>query len=255
MPFDVNQPSRDSGVGVYIDGVYLGRSQSLGTALYDLERIEVLKGPQGPLFGRNSTGGALSIVTRGPSGEFHLAQTIGVSNFGGYKSETHLDLPRFANFSVKLDAIVTKRGGTTQNPMAGEEDYNQYDQRGLHAGVLWEPTDNFSARYDLDIARDATTPYYMQVLAKSPLLPFADIVQVQPDRAQIADVGVPIQESVGDTQGHALHLDWKASDWLSVRSITSYRTLSQSQYDNGGAHQGAFGPNARFARYSLAGLE
>jgi iron complex outermembrane receptor protein len=143
VPFDANQPSRDAGVGIYIDGVYLGRSQGLGTALFDIERIEVLKGPQGTLFGRNSTGGALSIVSRKPSGEFHLSQTMGVMNYDGYKVETHLDLPSFANVSVKLDALVTKRGGTTDNPMAGEEDYNQLDQRGMHGAILWEPSSRF----------------------------------------------------------------------------------------------------------------
>ncbi|WP_336969421.1 TonB-dependent receptor [Sphingobium aromaticiconvertens] len=254
VPFDANQPSRDAGVGVYIDGIYLGRSQGLGAALYDIERIEVLKGPQGTLFGRNSTGGALSIVTRKPSGEFHLTQTMGVSNFDGYKVETHLDLPRFANFSVKLDGIVTKRDGTLDNPMAGEQDYNQLDQRGMHAAVLWEPSDNFSAQYDFDISRDASTPYYMQVLAKSAAIPFADIAKVQPDRVKTADVGVPEQLSIGKTHGHALHLDWMVADGIHLRSISSYRKLSQSQYDNGGAHQGAFAPNARFARYSLANL-
>ena len=66
---DSNQPARDQGVGVYIDGVYLGRAQGLGTALYDIESIEVLKGPQGTLFGRNTEGGAVSIVTRKPTGE------------------------------------------------------------------------------------------------------------------------------------------------------------------------------------------
>ena len=145
VPSDANQPSRDAGVGVYIDGVYLGRSQGLGAALYDIERIEVLKGPQGTLFGRNSTGGALSIVTRKPSGEFRLAQTGGISNYNGHKVETHLDLPSFADVSVKLDGIVTKRGGTLVNPMRGEEDYNQIDQRGLHIGLLWEPADNLCA--------------------------------------------------------------------------------------------------------------
>jgi iron complex outermembrane receptor protein len=254
VPFDANQPSRDAGVGVYIDGIYLGRSQGLGAALYDIERIEVLKGPQGTLFGRNSTGGALSIVTRKPSGEFHLTQTAGISNFDGYKVETHVDLPSFANISVKLDGIVTKRGGTLINPMAGEEDYNQNDQRGLHAGVLWEPTSNFSAQYDFDISRDASTPYYMQVLAKSALIPFADMAQVQPHRVKTADIGVPEQVSLGKTHGHALHLDWSVADGINLRSISSYRKLSQDQYDNGGAHQGAFAPNVNFARYSLAGL-
>ncbi len=254
VPSDSNQPSRDSGVGVYIDGVYLGRSQGLGAALYDIERIEVLKGPQGTLFGRNSTGGALSIVTRKPSGEFHLAQTAGIMNFGGYKVETHLDLPSVANISVKLDGIVTKRNGTLVNPMAGEQDYNQVDQRGLHAGVLWQPTSNFSAQYDFDVSRDASTPYYMQVLAKSAAITFADLAQVQPDRAKTADVGVPLQESIGETHGHALHLDWTVAEGIHIRSISSYRKLAQDQYDNGGAHQGAFAPNARFARYSLADL-
>jgi iron complex outermembrane recepter protein len=61
---DSNQPARDQGVGVYIDGVYQGRAQGLGTALYDVANIEVLKGPQGTLFGRNTEGGAVNIVTR-----------------------------------------------------------------------------------------------------------------------------------------------------------------------------------------------
>nr|WP_237235207.1 TonB-dependent receptor [Sphingobium yanoikuyae] len=255
VPFDANQPSRDAGVGIYIDGVYLGRSQGLGTALFDIERIEVLKGPQGTLFGRNSTGGALSIVSRKPSGEFHLSQTMGVMNYDGYKVETHLDLPSFANFSVKLDALVTKRGGTTDNPMAGEEDYNQLGQRGMHGAILWEPSSRFSAQYDFDTSYDASTPYYFQMLGKSDRLPVADMVEVQPDRARTADIGVPIQKSIGKTHGHALHMDWQVADGINLRSITSYRELSQSQYDNGGAHQGAFAPYAKFARYSLAGLD
>ncbi|WP_313737850.1 TonB-dependent receptor [Sphingobium yanoikuyae] len=176
-------------------------------------------------------------------------------NYDGYKVETHLDLPSFANLSVKLDALVTKRGGTTDNPMTGEEDYNQLDQRGMHGAILWEPSSRFSAQYDFDTSYDASTPYYFQMLGKSDRLPVADMVEVQPDRARTADIGVPIQKSIGKTHGHALHMDWQVADGINLRSITSYRELSQSQYDNGGAHQGAFAPYAKFARYSLAGLE
>jgi iron complex outermembrane receptor protein len=180
---------------------------------------------------------------------------MGVMNYDGYKVETHLDLPSFANLSVKLDALVTKRGGTTDNPMTGEEDYNQLDQRGMHGAILWEPSSRFSAQYDFDTSYDASTPYYFQMLGKSDRLPVADMVEVQPDRARTADIGVPIQKSIGKTHGHALHMDWQVADGINLRSITSYRELSQSQYDNGGAHQGAFAPYAKFARYSLAGLE
>ena len=70
VPLDANQPAREQGVGIYIDGIYLGRQHGLNAALFDVERIEVLKGPQGTLFGRNTEGGALSIVTKAPTGKF-----------------------------------------------------------------------------------------------------------------------------------------------------------------------------------------
>jgi iron complex outermembrane receptor protein len=69
VPLDANQPAREQGVGIYVDGVYLGRQHGLNAALFDVERVEVLKGPQ-TLFGRNTEGGALSIVTKAPSGKF-----------------------------------------------------------------------------------------------------------------------------------------------------------------------------------------
>ena len=99
--FDANQPARDAGVGIYVDGVFLGRAQGLGTALLDVERIEVLKGPQGTLFGRNTQGGAVSIVTKAPSGDFRLDARVGTSNFGGRNAVVHLDLPQVGDVSFK----------------------------------------------------------------------------------------------------------------------------------------------------------
>ena len=255
VPFDANQPSRDAGVGVYLDGVYLGRSQGLGAALFDIERIEVLKGPQGTLFGRNSTGGAVSIVSRKPSGEFRLRQTLGVRNFQGYSSETHLDLPKWGDFSFKFDGVITKRDGTVENPMAGEPGFNLTDRRGAHLAALWEPSSNFSADYGFDISYDATTPYYLQLLRQTPgAAPLAPLVKVQGDRAKSADIGVPEQLSVGHTYGHVLHMSWEPMENLEIRSITSYRQLKQTQFDNGGGHSQRFAPNATFSRYSLAGM-
>ena len=112
VPFDQNQTAREPGVGVYIDGVYLGRSQGLNAALFDVERIEVLRGPQGTLFGRNTEGGALSIVTKAPTGEFGGRMSAGFGNYGSYNGEMHLDLPSFANFAVLalLRRAASKRG-------------------------------------------------------------------------------------------------------------------------------------------------
>jgi iron complex outermembrane recepter protein len=255
VPFDANQPSRDAGVGVYLDGVYLGRSQGLGAALYDIDRIEVLKGPQGTLFGRNATGGAVSIVTRKPTGEFDLRQTVGFRNFDGYTADTHVDLQRIGDVSIKLDGIVTKRDGTVENPLAGQEDYNSFDRKGFHIRTLWEPTDDFSADYSFDISSDYNTPYYSQILSKNPTAVFSPLMLVQSERAEVADVGVPLQNSVGKNRGHMLNLSWELSDNNEVRSISSYRELTQSQWDNGGAHFAPFVPNGRFGRYSMADTE
>ncbi|WP_237751502.1 TonB-dependent receptor [Sphingobium sp. DC-2] len=254
---DSNQPSRDAGIGVYIDGVYLGRAQGLGMALMDIERIEVLKGPQGTLFGRNSVGGAVSIVSKKPSGEFGLRQTLGLRNYNGYSSETHLDLPSFANIALKFDAVFLKRDGVVENRLEGADDFNRFDRRGVHGAALWEPSADFSAQIDADYSYDVTTPYYVQLLNLSPTAyPLAPLVKVQPDRAKTADIGVPQRENVGETYGVSLHLKWKVSDAAELRSISAYRHLEQDQWDNGiGAHAGTvFQPNATFARYSLASM-
>lgn len=252
---DANQPARDAGVGVYVDGVFLGRSQGLGAALYDVERIEVLKGPQGTLFGRNTEGGAISIVTKAPTGEFGLKTSFGVSNYGGYNSAAHLDLPRQGDFSFKIDAVQSQRGGTTDNPMRGQEDFNSFDKRGARLSALWQPSDSFEALYAFDTSYDATTPYYIQYFGggsypRGPLLSGS----AQGDRRDSAIIGVPQEQSIGRTDGHLLNLSWTLADNLQLKSISSYRQLTQSQYDNSGADYNSFflAPNSTFARYSMA---
>jgi iron complex outermembrane receptor protein len=251
---DANQPARDPGVGTYLDGVYLGRAQGLGAALYDIERIEVLKGPQGTLFGRNTMGGALSIVTRKPSGELGMSFKAGVGNYGSYEAVARLDLPRAGNISLKFDGVLQKRNGTINNPLDGPTtDFNSYDRWGFHTAALWEPSDRFSGLLQFDISRDASTPDYLQLLAAG-AIPRAPIISLQPGRVKEAVVGTPQRESVGDTYGVSLNLDWTLDDALSLRSTSSYRSLDQSQYDNGASIQAIFSPNATFARDSQANI-
>lgn len=257
VPFDANQPSRDATVGVYLDGVYLGRSQGLGAALFDIQRIEVLKGPQGTLFGRNTEGGAVSIVSKKPSGKLQARETLSIGNMGRKAAEIHLDLPKTAGISVKLDAIQVKRDGSVENPLETSHDFNEINRRGAHFGVLWEPIANFNAQYDFDTSYDATTSYYVQLLEYNPLaaVPLSPLVKVQANRAKTADIGLPQDYSIGHNMGHMLHANYKISDNNEVKYIGSWRKLSQSQYDNGiGAHSGPWRANAQFARYSLASL-
>jgi iron complex outermembrane receptor protein len=249
---DANQPARDQAVGVYVNGVYLGRAQGLGTALYDVERIEVLKGPQGSLFGRNTEGGAVSIVTKAPTGVFGMNTTLGYGNYNAYKAETHIDLPEFAGVAIKVDALLSKRGGTTTNPTtSGQPDFNSYDKRGVNLEAAWRASDSFTADYAFDVSYDGSTPYYVQLERKGSLA-LAPLTPLQPDRAGRANIGVPLQTSEGDTWGHRLNLTWKLAETLDLKSISSYRKLTQTQFDNGAVALSVFAPNGGFARYSVA---
>ncbi|MBW6528393.1 TonB-dependent receptor [Sphingomonas sp. RHCKR7] len=251
---DSNQPARDQGVGVYVDGVYLGRAQGLGAALYDVASLEVLKGPQGTLFGRNTEGGAVNIVTRAPSGALGLRAAAGVGTVGGYSGEVHLDLPALAGVAVKLDGLVTARGGLVRNPLTGQRPFDLYDRRGGHVAALWHPAEGLSADYAFDIAYDGSSPLYYQTVAAGTLAR-APAQPVEPRRARVASVGVPQQDSVGRTHGHRLTLDWQAAPGLELKSIAALRALTQSQYDNGSANNSPFKPHGLFARYSLADFD
>jgi iron complex outermembrane receptor protein len=276
VPFDANQTARDQGVGVYIDGVYLGRQQGLNAALFDVQRVEVLRGPQGTLFGRNTEGGALSIVTKQPTGEFGGRMSVGAGNFGSYGAEIHQDFPEFANISVKVDGLIQHQDAFVKNPMDGQEGWGMYDRHGGRVTALWKPTDDFSAEFSADIAKDENTPFFSQLLNFNPygkrvrtqaemlvvgaapagtINPLAPLIKVHSDRQSVSDVGTVQQASVDDTGGVGATLKWNVNDNLELRSITAARAVGTNQWDNSGiASRNVFAPNATFGRYSLSDL-
>lgn len=287
VPGDANQPAREQGVGVYLDGVYLGRQHGLNAALFDIERIEVLKGPQGTLFGRNTEGGALSMVLKGPSGEFGGRASAGVGNYGAYTGQLHLDLPAIetglGSIAFKLDGVVMHQDATTKNPLAGQAGWNQFHRYGGRVAARWKPADGLTVDLAFDKSRDENTPFFSQLLNYNPLglpvgtvydstkkawytdatlttkgiAPLPGMVKFGFDRQDVADIGVPQQVSVGKTQGFTSTIKYKVSSELELRSITAWRTVSDDQWDNsGGANRTpVYVPNANFSRYSLATLD
>ncbi|AMK23954.1 MULTISPECIES: TonB-dependent receptor [unclassified Sphingobium] len=299
VPLDANQPAREQGVGIYVDGVYMGRQHGLNAALFDVERVEVLKGPQGTLFGRNTEGGALSIVSKAPTGEFGGRVEAGTGNYGGRTADAHIDLPKIAGFSVKLDGVIQHQDATTRNPMAGQAGWNYYNRKGLRAAVRWQPTSTITNDFSYDVAKDENTPFYSQLLNYNPngcqgttatsastlqsavpacYLPgtnYTDLTgTVKPrlpglvtngdTRMGVADIGVPQQVSVDKTHGFTNLLKWEVSPEIELRSITAWRGVDATQWDNsGGGHRPPVVANqaactlaqpCAFSRYSLADL-
>lgn len=279
VPDDANQPAREQGVGVYIDGVYLGRQHGLNAGFLDVERIEVLKGPQGTLFGRNTEGGAVNMVLRAPTGEFGGRATMGMGNFGSYQGSLRVDLPEVAGFSIKLDASLQHQNATTDNPLAGQKGWNYYHRYGGRAAVRWRPTDRLTADFSIDAGRDESTAFLSQLINYNPtgrpvatqaqllanggrppsgfIAPLPSIVQVQPERARSTPIGVPQQPSVGKTFGVSAKFAWDITDDAELRSITAWRTVSDRQFDNSGIanRTPVYAPNATFSRYSIATLD
>jgi iron complex outermembrane receptor protein len=285
VPFDQNQTAREPGVGVYLDGVYLGRSQGLNSSLLDIDRIEVLRGPQGTLFGRNTEGGAVSIITKAPTGVFGVRGTVGVGNYGQYQGILHLDLPAVANLAVKLDGLADHQGATVKNPLAGQTGWNFRNAVGGRVSARWTPVRGLSVDLAYDRTKDESTPNYSQLINYNPrglpvgtyggangrtlqlngancaagvtcIAPLSPLVVVSGDNRQdVAEIGVPQQPSVDRTHGFTGTVKYKVSRNFELRSITAWRSVSTHQWDNsGGAHRTVFQPNTPFSRYSLSEL-
>ncbi|QZP07596.1 TonB-dependent receptor [Caenibius sp. WL] len=252
-PGDVTQISRDPTVGVYLDGVYIGRAQGLGAEMLDLERMEILRGPQGTLFGRNAVGGAVSMVSKRPTGKLGLDLTAGIRNFNGRNVKAHLNLPEFAGFSIKVDGVWNKRDGWVKNSLEGASDWSAIDRRGARVSVLWQPAPNLEFLYSYDTSRDASTTGYAQIsqlLPNAPALP--PIFSVEDKRVRKGRAGVPMEPSLGKVSGHSLQASWDVSDNLTLRSISAYRKLSQEMFDNSGGLLQRYRPNEVFARMSYS---
>lgn len=259
VPLDANQPAREQGVGIYIDGVYLGRQHGLNAALLDIERIEVLKGPQGTLFGRNTSGGALSMITKRPTGFLDGNVKAGFGNYGSSNIEAHLNLPYVADVATKIDFISQYQDATIKNPMEGEQGWNFFDRQGVRFSADWDGLDT-NVYFTADIGTDKNTPFYSQLLNWDPqnrgLSPLPEMIVVKGDgRMTVADIGVPQEESGNDTSGVSLTIT-RNTNIGEFKYITSARKVDSIQWDNsGGAHRVPVPkPNTVFSRYSLSEL-
>ncbi|MDH7452218.1 TonB-dependent receptor [Luteimonas composti] len=131
----------DSPVGTYVDGIFLARMSANNFALFDVERIEVLRGPQGTLFGRNTTGGAVNIILKKPMNVFGGTAEVGFGDYGYWQVRGSVDLPVSETIATRVSAYQLDEDGWVRNVTVGGRN-NAHASRGVRAAMTWNITDN-----------------------------------------------------------------------------------------------------------------
>jgi iron complex outermembrane recepter protein len=222
--------TNENPVPIYIDDVYYGRQNGMALELNDLQRIEVLRGPQGTLFGKNAEGGALRLVSKAPTGQLGADLKAEAGNFSYWKATGHINLPEVAGFSTKIDLLDTQDSGWTKNPAPGQHNFGVTKAHGAKATIDFSPFDRLLLEYAGDYTDLQTSEAFN-----------AQIKSTDPYTAGIwpNTTSAPSSEPYAlyrplDPQvywGHRLNADFKVDEHLNVRSISAYRQDQATLYN------------------------
>lgn len=140
-----DNPGLEGSVGIFIDGVYRARAGMALTELGPLERIEVLRGPQGTLFGRNTSAGLISIITAQPRFQPEVSGAVTAGNYDLWRAEASVTGPLSSTLAARLDGVWMKRDGFLRDVISGR-DINDRDRWMVRGQLLFEPSSDLSVR-------------------------------------------------------------------------------------------------------------
>ncbi|MFK7731170.1 MAG: TonB-dependent receptor [Pseudomonadales bacterium] len=217
----------DPAVAVFIDDVYVGRPSATSTDLYDLERIEVLRGPQGTLYGRNSAGGAVNIFSKKPQQEFEAKTGLTIGNEALVNFRGYINGPISDTVSGKLTVNLRKRDGFAENVTTGQE-LEDDDTKSVRGQLLFTPSDSVEVLIGLDYS-DIDTSGSNRHLTN---------LDVDPRPPVFTDPAVAANAVFGNDPRKSSHNEIQTSekelfgllarvdvdmDWATLTSISSYR--------------------------------
>lgn len=229
-------------IAIYVDEAYLSTLSSASAPIFDVARVEVLRGPQGTLFGRNATGGLIHVISAPPTDSFEGYAKATVGNYGRIDGEVAFSGPLTPGLDVRVSGYTANARGYATN-LNGPDGGNE-KVRALRAQLLARPTDTLTAHLILRYSNTRTrgAPY-----SNSPALPndqgLGDVALGDP--AVIESLGLPDLElfpKPGDPSvraytfpGHAqrktwqatLKLDWEVSPSVTISSVTDYNKLTK----------------------------
>ena len=244
------QVTQDPAIGVYLNDVYIARATGLAMDTADLRSIEVLKGPQGTLFGRNAVGGAIKMETIPPSIDgLEFKQKLSAGNFDYLQSRTMINQPLGDSIAAKLVYVRSSKDGYVDNLTPGK-DFLEKHAEGGRFDLRWHVNQHMTVDYGYDFSRSeqvnptyqaVTLPYNTGVTGyrsgytdpnsglKTGPSPLREIVPYSEHRLTAFRTFAPLKPTDTAIDGHALNINWDL-DWGVVKSISAYRTLDEQRY-------------------------
>jgi len=218
-------PAGNPAISTYVDGVYIGRTAGLGGAFYDLERVEVLRGPQGTLYGRNSTGGNINVITAAPRQSFGAAASISYGNYNDVQAEGMVNVPVTDSLAVRGSMIIHRNDGYYDTLGTTSRNYWQADDYGGRLSMLFAPSSNFKWRLTAEKFVVRGTPGYS--IDTAPNGEPADGLPVF--RRPIPNTAPPINDI--DNLMIRSRMDLGLGDGLSLAYVAGYQKLDiHSEY-------------------------
>ncbi|HEY6816623.1 MAG TPA: TonB-dependent receptor [Croceibacterium sp.] len=233
VPYGLTNDGFEQGVGIYVDDVYYSRPASAVFDFLDVAQVEVLRGPQGTLYGKNTTAGAINIRTNQPTFHFEGSAEVSLGNYDFKQAKAAVSGPLAETVAARIAISATDRRGTIYNVTTGNWIQEQ-DNLGVRGQILWRPTDSV----DVTLAGDFSTqnpeccgtvyvgygPTQRALARQFPALAAAQNyspVSTEPfDR--LTDLDSPLNAG-NDTGGASLRAVWDIDDSSSFTSITAWR--------------------------------
>ncbi|MFZ4687754.1 MAG: TonB-dependent receptor [Polymorphobacter sp.] len=255
--------TQDPSVALYVDGIYVGTSVGAGFESDDIERVEVLRGPQGTLYGRNATGGAINIISTKPQFDgIHVKGQLSYGNYNALRGTATLNLPVSDKLAFRFNGLFNDRDGLQENTGLGR-DFAEISRQAFRAAVRLRPVERLTFDYAFEYTKNKdvgtlTVPTQGSAVAALPISapspvpgtggfamlqtfiesqfsvpsPFAD------KRPDSASAFREFPQNFGRNMSHTASLEFEASDNLTLRALYGHRDIDNRQFsDNLPVHQ------------------